>query len=106
MALGKQTERQVTASQELEELKKDNKMYFDLGKSRLFYGLGKVEDKDKFIKYTNKERKTNLRTLQHKYNIDKFNKDLKTNDAFPITKMPRIRKERQERLLEQSDSKE
>ena len=34
--------------------------------------------------------------------IKKFNKDLKTNDAFPITKMPRIRKDRQEALFIQS----
>ena len=36
--------------------------------------------------------------------IKTFNASLSKNSGFPITKMPRIRKERQERLLEQSDS--
>lgn len=35
--------------------------------------------------------------------IRNFNKSLKTNSGFVFTKMPRIRKARQEQLLEQSD---
>ena len=38
--------------------------------------------------------------------IRNFNKSLKTNSGFVFTKMPRIRKARQEHLLEQSDSLE
>jgi len=36
--------------------------------------------------------------------IKKFNKGLSVNNGFPFTKMPRIRKERQELLLEQSET--
>jgi pimeloyl-ACP methyl ester carboxylesterase len=38
--------------------------------------------------------------------IKNFNKGLNKNNGFPFTKMPRLRKERQERLLEQSDFEE
>jgi pimeloyl-ACP methyl ester carboxylesterase len=38
--------------------------------------------------------------------IRNFNKGLKVNNGFVFTKMPNLRKAQQERLLEQSDSKE
>jgi pimeloyl-ACP methyl ester carboxylesterase len=38
--------------------------------------------------------------------IKNFNKGLKVNNGFVFTKMPNLRKAQQERLLEQSDSKE
>ena len=38
--------------------------------------------------------------------IRQFNQGLKTNNGFPFTKMPNLRKAQQERLLEQPDSLE
>lgn len=35
--------------------------------------------------------------------IRKFNKSLATNDGFPVTKMPRLRKERQDSMAQASD---
>lgn len=68
---------------ELKDLEKEPKIYFDLGKSRLFYALHKVEQngeiKDKFMKYSGKERGKGLRTTEHKNKIEKINKSLGVN---------------------------
>jgi hypothetical protein len=68
---------------ELKDLEKEPKIYFDLGKSRLFYALHKVEEngeiKDKFMKYSGKERGKGLRTTEHKNKIEKINKSLGVN---------------------------
>ena len=51
---------------ELLELEKDNKMYTDLGKIRLFYGLYN----NKFMKYTAKERSVEMKTNKSKQKIE------------------------------------
>ena len=65
---------------ELKELENAQKMYFDLGKTRLFYALAKIKknniETNKFIKYTGKERGKNLKTEQHRNNTNKLMKKL------------------------------
>ena len=64
---------------ELEEVKKEKKIYMDLGKHQLTYSLN--DTNGKFSSYSSKERQVALKTKQYTYNIETLNKNLHISEV-------------------------